>query len=64
MSKDEQVSEPNLRPPGVMVNRRVGSDAEGWRNEWRPATTLELLNALQWHIKAAEAVLIDSPEKT
>ncbi len=42
-----------VRPPEVMVNRRVGSDDEGWSNEWMPATTTELLDALKWHIEAA-----------
>ncbi len=47
---NEQVSEPKRHPPGVMVSRRVGSDDEGWSNEWMPATTTELLDALTWHL--------------
>lgn len=55
---DEQISEPKLYPPRVMVYRRVGSDAEGWNNEWMPATTTELLQALAWHIETG----VDPPE--
>ncbi len=47
---DEQVSELAPYPPRVMVNRRVGSNDEGWSNEWMPATPTELLAALSWHI--------------
>ncbi len=50
---DEQITEFAPRPPGVMVNRRVGSNDEGWSNEWMPATPLELLKALAWHIHVA-----------
>jgi hypothetical protein len=51
---DEQTTEPIFRLPRVMVNRRIGSDAEGWRNEWMPATSNELLDALQWHLENKE----------
>ena len=56
---DEQISEPILRPPGVMVNRRVGSDAEGWTTKWMPAMPAELLSALEWHLNKSGITMED-----